>query len=172
MQCVLVNIFACALCCSSGTKLYPPLYSCRYFSSPGFPVLCLSALTKTRVLWVRDAIQPSRSLLSSSLPAFNLPHHQGLFNESVLLIRWPKYWCFNFSISPSSEYSGLISFRNDWFDLFPVQEILRFYYERHSEMFRQSLLKAILTRRVFYHWTFCWRWDSILSKLDKLSLLL
>ena len=86
---------------------------------------------------------------------FNLPHHQGLFNESVLLIRWPTYWCFNFSISPSSEYSGLISFRNEWFDLFPVQQILRFYYERHSEMFRQSLLKAILTRRVFYHWTFC-----------------
>ena len=48
---------------------------------------------------------------------FNLSLHQGLFLESVLHIRWPKYWSFNFSISPSNEYSGLISFRIDLFDL-------------------------------------------------------
>ena len=58
--------------------------------------------------------------------------------------------------------TGLISLLSKRFS-----RIFRFYYERHSEMFWQSLLKAILTRRVFYHWTFCWRCDSILRKLGK-----
>ena len=49
-------------------------------------------------------------------------------NESVLLIRWPEYWGFSFSISPSREYSGLISFRIDWFDLLAVQETLKVYF--------------------------------------------
>ncbi|KAB0371797.1 hypothetical protein FD755_016735 [Muntiacus reevesi] len=65
-----------------------------------------------------DAIQPSHPLLSPSPPTFNFSQHQGLSNESVLQIRWPKYWSFSFSISPSSEYSELISFRMDWLDLF------------------------------------------------------
>ena len=54
------------------------------------------------------------------LPSFFFPTRV-FFNESALLIRWPKYWSFSFSISPSSEYSGLISFRIDWFDLLAVQ---------------------------------------------------
>ena len=71
------------------------------------------------------AIQPSHPLLSSpSLPAFSLSQHQGLSSESVLCIRWPKYWSFSFSISPSSEYSGLISFKIDWLDLLAVQRTL------------------------------------------------
>ena len=53
-------------------------------------------------------------------------------NESVLHIRWPKYWSFSFSISPSNEYSGLISFRIDWFDLFAVQGTLRSLLQHHS----------------------------------------
>ena len=53
-------------------------------------------------------------------------------NESVLCIRWPKYWSFGFSNSPSSEYSGLISFRMDWFDLLEVQETLRSLLQHHS----------------------------------------
>ena len=53
-------------------------------------------------------------------------------NESVLHIRWPKYWSFSFSISPSSEYSGLISFRMDWFDLPAVQQILKSLIQHHS----------------------------------------
>ena len=55
-------------------------------------------------------------------PVFNLSHHHGLFNESILHIRWPKYWSFSFSIGPSNEQSGLISFRKDWLDLLAVQE--------------------------------------------------
>ena len=53
-------------------------------------------------------------------------------NESVLHIRWPKYWSFRFSISPSNEYSGLISFRMDWFDLFAVQGTLKNLLQHHS----------------------------------------
>ena len=52
-------------------------------------------------------------------------------NESVLHIRWPKYWSFSFSISPSNEYSGLISFRMDWLDLFVVQESLKSHLQHH-----------------------------------------
>ena len=65
------------------------------------------------------------TISSSSFPSpstFNLSQHQGLLNESLLHIRWPKYW--SFSISPSIEYSGLISFRIDWFDLPAVKMVL------------------------------------------------
>ena len=73
----------------------------------------LPELDQTHVHPVGDAIQPSHPLLSPSPPAFNLSQHQGLSNESVLHISWPKYWSFSFSINPSNEYSGLISFRID-----------------------------------------------------------
>ena len=78
-------------------------------------------LAQTHVHWVGDAIQPSHLLSSPSPPAFNLSHHQGLFNESVHRIRYLKYWNLRFSISPSNECSGLISFRIDWFDVLAVQ---------------------------------------------------
>ena len=73
--------------------------------------------TQTHVLLkhhVGDAIQPSRPLSSPSLPAFNFPSIRVFSNESVLHITWPNSWSFSFSISPSKEYSGLISFRMDW----------------------------------------------------------
>ena len=71
----------------------------------------LLEFTQTHVHWVSDAIQSSHPLLSPSPPAFNPSHHQGLFSESALHIRWPKYWSFSFNISPSNEHSGLISFQ-------------------------------------------------------------
>ena len=61
-------------------------------------------------------------------------------NESVLLIRWPKYWSFNFSISPSNEYSGLISFRMDWWDLLAVQGTLKSLLQHHSS--KASILRC------------------------------
>ena len=80
-------------------------------SMPGFPVHHqLLELAQTRVHQVSDAIQPYCSLLSSFPPAFNLSQHQGLSNESVLHMRWPKYWSFSFSISLSNEHPTLISF--------------------------------------------------------------
>ena len=73
----------------------------------------------------RYAIQPSHPLSSPSPPTFNLSQHRVFSNDSVLRIRWPKYWSFSFSISPSNEYSGLIAFRIDRFDLLAVQETLK-----------------------------------------------
>ena len=91
----------------------------------------LLELTQTHVHRVGGAIQPSH-LLSPSPPAFNLSQHQGLSSESVLRIRWTKYWSFSFSISPSNEYSGLISFRMDWFDLLAVQGTLKSLLQHNS----------------------------------------
>ena len=61
-----------------------------------------------------------------------LPSIRVFFNESVLHIRWPKYWNFSFSISPSNEYPGLISLRIDWFDLLAVQGTLKSFLQHHS----------------------------------------
>ena len=93
-------------------------------STPGFPVHHqLREFAQTHGHRVGDAIHPSHPLSSPSPPAFNLSQHQGL--ESVLHIRWPKYWSFSFSISSSNEYSELISFRMDWLDLLAVQGTLK-----------------------------------------------
>ena len=103
-------------------------------STPGLPVHHqLAEFTQTHVHWVGDAIQPSHPLLSPSLPTFNLSQHQGLFrwvSSSYQVAK--KYWSFSFSISPSSEYSGLISFRIDWFDLLVVQGTLKSLLQHHS----------------------------------------
>ena len=74
----------------------------------------------------------SHPLSSPSTPTFNLSQHQGLSNESVLLIRWPKYWSFSFNISPSNEYSGLSSFRVYWLDFLAVQGTLKSLLQHHS----------------------------------------
>ena len=102
-------------------------------STSGFPVHHqLLELAQTHVHQVGDVIQPSHPLLSPYPPAFNLSQHQGLFSKSVLCMRWPKYWSFSFSISPSSEYSGLISFRMDWLDLLAIQGTLKSLLHHHS----------------------------------------
>ena len=91
-------------------------------SMPGFLVHHhLPEFAQTHEHWVSNAIQPSHPLLSPSPPAYNLSQHQVFSNESALCIRWPKYWRCSFTISPSSEYSGLISFRTDWLDLLAVK---------------------------------------------------
>ena len=82
--------------------------------------------------WVSDAIQLPRTLSSPSPPALKLSQHQGFSNETVLHIRWPKYWSFSFSIGPSSKYSGLISCRIDWFDILAVQGNLNSLLQHHS----------------------------------------
>ena len=98
-----------------------------YCSMLGFPVHHrLPELNQTHVHWVGDAIQPSPPLSSPSPTAFSFSI------ESVFCIRWPKYWNFSFSISPSNEYSGLIFFRVDWLDLLAVQGTLRSLFHHHS----------------------------------------
>ena len=102
-------------------------------SMSGFPVYYqLLELAQTHIHRVSDAIQPSHPLSSSSPPAFNPASFRVFSNESVLCIRWPKYWSFSFSISPSNEYSGPISFRMDWLDLLAVQGTLKSLLQHHS----------------------------------------
>ena len=103
-------------------------FSCSVVSSTtGLPVdHQLPEITQIHGHPVSDAIQSSHPLLSPSPPTFNFS------NESAVHIRWPKYWHFNFSISPSNEYSGLISFRMDWLDLLEVQETCKSLFQHHS----------------------------------------
>ena len=82
-----------------------------------------------------DSVMPSNHLILCHplllLPSV-FPSIRVFSNESVLGIRWPKYWSFSFSISPSNEYSGLISFRIDWLDLLAVQGTLKNHLQHHS----------------------------------------
>ena len=102
-------------------------------STPGFPVLhCLPELAETHVHRVSDAIQSSHPLSSPFPPVINPSHIRVFSNESTLHMRWPKYWSFSFSIIPSKEHPGLISFRIDWLDLLAVQRALKSLLQHHS----------------------------------------
>ena len=102
-------------------------------STPGFPVHHqLPELAQTHVQKVNDDIKPSHHLCPFLLLPSIFPSIRVFSNESVLHIRWPKYWSFSFSISLSSEYSGLISFRMDWLYLFAVQGTLKSLLQHHS----------------------------------------
>ena len=100
----------------------PTLCNPMDYSTPGFPILhYLLEFAQTHGHQVGDAIQPSHPWLSRTPSAFKFSQHRVFSKESVLRIMWAKYWSFSFSISPSNEYSGLISFRIDWLDLLAVQ---------------------------------------------------
>ena len=102
--------------------------------------LSITKLAQTHVHRVGDAIQPSHPLLSPSPPTTIFPSIRAFSSESVLCIRWPKYWGFSYSISPSNEYSGLISFRMDWLDLLEVQGTLKNLLQHHSS--KASILQC------------------------------
>ena len=130
---------------SSVTQLCPTLCDPMNCSTPGLLVHHqLPESTQTHVHRVGDAIQPSHLchplLLLPSVP----PSIRVCSNESALHIRWPKYWSFSFSISPSNEYSGLISFRMDWLDLIAVQGTLKSLLQHHSSK------ASILRRSAFF----------------------
>ena len=121
-------------CCFSVTKSCSILCILMDYSMPGFPVLhCLLEFAQTNVHWVGEATQWFHPLLNPFLPALNLSQYQVFSSELALCIRWPKYQ--NFSISPSNEYSGLISFRIDWFDLLDVQWTLKSLLQHHLGSF-------------------------------------
>ena len=112
-------------------------------TTPGFPVLHqLPELAQTHVYVVSNAIQPSHPLLSLS-PALIFPSIKVFPTESDLPIRWLKYWSLSFSISPSSEHPGLISFRMDWLDLLAVQGTLKSLLQHHGS-------KASIQRSAFF----------------------
>ena len=108
-------------------------------STPGFVHQQLLELAQTHAHRVSDAIQPSHPLSSPSPPTFLFPNVKVYSNESVLHIRWPEYYSFSFSISPSNEHPGLISFRMDWLDLLAVQGTLKSLLQHHSS--KASILR-------------------------------
>ena len=111
----------------------PTLWDPMNCSMPGFPVLhYLPKFAQTHVHWVSDDIQAPHPLLSPSPPAFSLSQHQDLFQWVGSLHQVPKYWSSRFSISPSNEYSGLISFRMDKLDLLAMQGTLRSLLQHSS----------------------------------------
>jgi len=102
-------------------------------STPGLPVHHqLPEPTQTHVHQVSDVNQPCHSLLSPSPPAFNISQHQGLFQRVSTSHQVAKVLVFCFIMSPSNEYSGLISFRTDWLDLLAVQGTLKSLLQHHS----------------------------------------
>ena len=110
-------------CCWS-VKSCPTLCDPMNGSTPGFPVLhYLPELAQTHFHWVGDAILCHPLLFLPSI----FPSIRVFSNESTLCIKWPKYWSFSFSISPSNEYSGLISFRINWFDLLVSKGLSRIF---------------------------------------------
>ena len=110
-------------------------------STPGFPVHHqLLEFTQTHVHQAGDAIQLSHPLSSPSPPAPNPSQHRGLFQWVNSSHEVAKYWSFSFSISPSNEHPGLISFRMDWLDILAVQGTLNSLLQHHSS--KASILQC------------------------------
>ena len=123
----------------------------RLFSKP-WTVACQACVSITNSrsllkLMSIESVMPSNHLLLCRLLLFLpsiFPSIRIFSNESVLHIRWPKYWSFSFSISPSNEYSGLISFRMDWLDLLAVKGTLKSLLQHHSTK------ASVLRRSAFF----------------------
>ena len=114
-------------------------------STAGFPVhYQLLEFAQTHVHRVGDTMQPSHPPSSPSPPAPIPPSIRVFSNELTLRMRWPKYWSFSFSSSPSNEHPGLISFRMDWLDLLAVQGTLKRLLQHHSSK------ASILHRSAFF----------------------
>ena len=121
-------------CCCSVAQLCPTLCSPMDCSSPGFSVFSAISQSLLKLMSVESVMLSNHLILCHPLlllPSI-FPSIRVVSNESALCIRWPKYWSFSFGISPSIEYSGLISFRIDWFDLLAVQGILKSLLQHHS----------------------------------------
>ena len=118
------------MCVCSIAKLCLTVCNPKDYSTPGFPVH-LPEFAQTRVHWVDDAIEPSHPLSPLLFLPSVSPSIRVFSNKSALHIRWPKYSSFSFSISPSNEYSGMISFRAGWFDLLAVQGTLKSLLQYH-----------------------------------------
>ena len=124
------------------TKLYSVQFSHSVMSDSCDPMDCstlglpvhhqLLEFTQTHVQWVSDAIWPFHALLSPSPPALKPSQHQGLFKWVSSLHQVAKVLEFSFSVSPSNEYSGLVSFMMDWLDLLAVQGTLKSLFQYHN----------------------------------------
>ena len=130
---------------SSVDQSCPTLCDPMNRSTPGLPVHHqLPEFTQTHFHQVGDSIQPSHPLLSPFLLLTISPSIRDFSNESTLCMRGPKYWSFSFSIIPSKEHPGLISFRMDWLDLLAIQGTLKSLLQHHSSK------ASILRRSAFF----------------------
>ena len=129
----------------SVTQSCPTLCDPMDFSTPGLPVHHqLPGSAQTHLHWVIDTMQPSHPLLFPSAAAFSLSQHQGLFKWVSSSHQVAKYWSFSFNISPSNEYSGLISFRMDQLHPLSVQGTLKGLLQHHNSK------ASILRHSVFF----------------------
>ena len=147
--------FVTRLCCCSVAQSRPTLCDPMDCSTPGFPVAHqLLELAQTQS---NELVMPSSHLILCRplllLPSI-LPSIRVSSNELALHIRWPKYWRFSFTISPSCEYSGLISFRMDWMDLLAVQGTLKSLLQHHSSKASILVLSICI-----------WFWNLLCSEL-------
>ena len=132
----------CSAQFTSVAQSCPTLYDPMNPSMPGLPVHHqLLEFAQTHGHRVGDAIPLSHPLLSPFPPVPNPSKHQGLFQWVNSLMRWPKYWSFSFSIIPSKEHPGLISFRTYWLDLLAVQGTLKSLLQHHSS--KASILQHL-----------------------------
>ena len=141
--------------------------------TPGFLVFHhLPEFAQTHVPWVGDALQPSHPLLPFTPPALNLSQHPVFFNELALCIRRPKDWSFSLSITLSNAYSGLISFRIDWFDLLAVQGLSKIFAAPQFESISSSAFVMVQLSHPYMttgktialtRWTFVGRVMSLIS---------
>ena len=156
--------------CCSVIKSCPTLCEPMDCGMPCIPVPhYLPEFAQVHVHWVGDAIQPFHPLLPSSL-ALNLSQHQVFSNESGLHIRWPKYW--SFSISPSDEYSGSISFRIDWSDLLAIQVTRSSIFLEKPGLCILMDCFLILTRWLTHYKIYCEDQTKHIHKLHGDSLLI
>ena len=131
----------CSVQFSSVTQSYLTLCDPMNGSTPGF--LSITNFQSLLKLMSIESVTPSNHLILCHpllLPPSIFPRNRGFSKESVLHIRWPKYWSFSFSINPSNDCSGLISLRMDWFDLLAVQGTLKSLLQHHSS-------KALILQR-------------------------
>ena len=126
---------------NSVTQSCPTLCNPMDCSKPGFPVHHHSQ-SLLKLMSIKSVMPSNHLTLCCPLPLLPsiFPSIRVFFNESVLHVRWPKYWSFSFSISPSKEYSGFISFRIDRFDLLAVQGTLKSLFQQHSS--KTSILQC------------------------------
>ena len=130
---ITLTIYKSTVQFSSVAQSCPTLCDPMNRSTPGLPVHHqLPEFTQTHVHRVGDGIQPSHPLSSLLLLPPIPPRIRVFSNESTLPMRWPKYWSFSFSISPSNEHPGLISFRMDWLDFLAVQGTLKSLFHHYS----------------------------------------
>ena len=140
-------------------------------SMPGFLVFHY-LLRLLKFVSTESVIASNHLIFCCSLPLLPsiFPNIRVFSNESILHIRWPKYWRFSFSISPSNEYSCLISFRIDWFDLLAIQETLKSLLQHHSLktsilqhsaffMVHSNICTWLLEKYSFDYMGLCWQSD-------------